>query len=251
MYGAGYSRKQLYTLSQETGAASLIGPVSPMSDIRDMASDTRAGSFTIWGSSQVTGQLYRMNPTTGSGTLVGSYQLPTDQQMRTLAFDVVGGKLYGTSDGATTSAMNLYEINTTTGKASLVGPVGIALIGGLAADSLGNLYGIKEDTGQVYLLDKILGTPTLVSTLPVTSISDLAFRPEDNQLFGITHAGGTPEMAASTYVIDLATNTATKLGGYGQNEVTMAGLAFGPAVPEPGVGMLVLGGAVLVARRRK
>src|SRR6266478_4190719 len=86
---------------------------------------------------------------------IGSYLLPTGQEMRTLAFDTVGGKLYGTSDGTTGSAINLYEINTTTGKATFVAPVGIATIGGMGADALGNLYGIKEDTGQVFLFDKL------------------------------------------------------------------------------------------------
>ena len=251
MYGAGFARKELYTISQTGGLASPIGLVAPMTDIRDIASDTRVGSFAIWGTSQSTGQLFRMNPTSGSGTLVGPYQLPTGQEMRALAFDVVGGKLYGTSDGASGAAANLYQIDTSNGKATLVAPVGVTGIGGMGADALGNLYAIEENTGRVYLIDKILGTPTLVSTLPVTYISDLAFRPEDNQLFGITHAGGTPAMATSTYVIDLATSTATKLGPYDQNEGTMAGLAFGPAVPEPATGMILIGAMTIALRRRK
>jgi hypothetical protein len=250
MYGSEFNLRQLYSLSQTTGAGTAIGPIAPMTDIRDMASDTRPGSFALWATSQGTGQLFQMNPTTGRGTLVGPYSLPTGQEMRTLAFDTVGGRLYGTSDGTTTSAVNLYEINTTTGKATLVAPVGIAGIGGMGADALGNLYGIKEDAGQVYLIDKILGTPTLVSTLPVKYISDLAFRPEDSQLFGITHSG-QEVTTPSTYVINLATNTATLLGPYGHGETGMAGLAFGPAVPEPAVGMALIGAMAFLMRRRR
>jgi len=99
--------------------------------------------------------------------------------MRTLAFDTVGGKLYGTSDGTTADAINLHQIDTTTGKATFIAPIGVSGIGGMGADALGNLYGSKEDTGQVFLIDKVTGRPTLVSTLPVMYISDLAFRPED------------------------------------------------------------------------
>ncbi len=251
MYGAGFSRKQLYTLSQTTGAGTVIGSISPMTDIRDIASDTRPEAFAIWGTSQGTGQLFQMNPTTGRGTLVGSYLLPTGQEMRTLAFDIVGGKLYGTSDGTTGSAINLYEINTTTGKATFVAPVGIATLGGMGADALGNLYAMKEDTGQVFLIDKLLGTPTLVSTLPVTYISDLAFRPEDGQVFAVTHPGPVTS-DTSTYKIDLARNTATLLGPYDQSETTMAGLAFGPAVPEPAFASgMVCVPTLLLSRRRR
>src|SRR5437763_490659 len=98
MYGAEFNLRQLYTISQTSGAGTPVGPIAPMTDIRDMASDTRSESFTLWATSQGTGQLFRMNPTTGAGTLVGPYLLPTGQQMRTLAFDTVDGKLYGTSD---------------------------------------------------------------------------------------------------------------------------------------------------------
>ena len=78
----------------------------------------------------------------------------------------------------------------------------------------------------------------------------LAFRPEDGTLFGITHTG-PPETYRSLYIIELATGTATRLGYTTLNEQSMAGLAFGAFVPEPGMGMLVLGGVILLARRRR
>jgi len=133
---------------------------------------------------------------------------------------------------------------------SAVHAVGLASLGGMGADGLGNLYGVKEDTGGIYLIDKLTGTPTLISTTPITNISDLAFRPEDGTLFATTHVGPT-ETYRSLYTIDLATGNATRLGYTTMNEQLMAGLAFGAFVPEPGTAIFILGGLFLVARRRK
>src|SRR5258705_6236464 len=245
LYGMGYTTRTLYRLSQTNGTATAIGGNYPAMTMRDLASDTRPESFRMW----ATGfgkQLFRINPITGAATLVGTYGLTGSEEIRTLAYDMVSGKLFGTSDPSNV----LYEIDPSSGALTLVGTVGIASLGGMGADLLGNLYAVKEDTGGIYLIDKVTGTPTLLSTTSVTYISDLAVRPEDGTWFAITHQGPV-DTYRSLYTLDIVTGNATRLGYTTMNETLMAGLAFGAFVPEPGTGMLVLGGMILLARRRR
>src|SRR5215207_9805380 len=88
---------ELYQVSQTSGSATVTGTgtVSPF-QTRDLASDTRPGSYRLWTTSA--DQLVSINPTTGEGTVVGRFNTPLSG-MRTLAFDIVTGKLYG-MDGA-------------------------------------------------------------------------------------------------------------------------------------------------------
>ena len=259
LFASSYDKRKIFTINQTTGAGSAIGPVFPMSDIRDMASDPRAGSFRLWATSQSTGQLFRLDPTSGGGKLVGSYGLPQGEQMRTLGFDAVAGKLYGTSEGAASN--KLYEIDPDTGSAALIGATGIPSIGGIAADSSGTLYGVRQNTSELFRIDKATGALTKVVTVaPMGLLSDLAFRPEDDALYAITH-NGSSGLDRSVFTINLATGAATRLGFYGEEVEIMAGLAFGPAeaeaqfaqlaLPEPGTAAVLVFGALAMAGRRR
>jgi hypothetical protein len=196
-------------------------------------------------------QLVSIDPATGAGTVVGQFNTPLSG-MRTLAFDIVTGKLYG-MDGAPAAA--LYEIDPQTAAVTQVGSARTANIGGLGADLAGNLYGTNEPTGEIFKLDKTTGAATLVATLPGLRISDLAFRPEDGQLFAITQ-GNTVPNPNSLYVIDANWN-ATRVGPLdpANSGLAMNGLAFGPGifVPEPAtlLLMVVVGGALLSRKRSK
>jgi hypothetical protein len=237
----------LYQVSQTNGLATRNGTAlaSPFST-RDLASDTRPGSYRLWTTSA--GQLVSINPATGAGTVVGSFG---SSGMRTLAFDIVAGKLYGGSDGP---AAQLYEIDPQTAAATLVGANTGRNLGGLGADLAGNLFGVVEATGEIYKLDKLTGAPTLVTTVPVESISDLAFRPEDGQLFGISQFGPIATQK-SLYAIDLVSGNATRLGALepGTAFLAMNGLAFGPGtfVPEPASAMMLAPLMLMVMRRGK
>src|SRR5689334_15725971 len=93
LYSSGYSTRALYKLSQTAATATRVGATIGPNGLRDLASDTRPESFRLWGTS-ITGELYRVDPMTGAGTRVGSFGLPGTEQIRTLAFDTVSGKLY-------------------------------------------------------------------------------------------------------------------------------------------------------------
>ncbi len=92
LYGMGYSTRTLYRLSQTNGAATVIGGNYPTMTMRDLASDTRPESFRMWATG-FNKQLFRINPITGAATLIGTYGLSGSEEIRTLAYDMVGGKL--------------------------------------------------------------------------------------------------------------------------------------------------------------
>jgi hypothetical protein len=240
---------RVYQVSQSNGMATTFATAWPPGGTRDLASDTRPASYRLW-TTNSTGELVSINAATGEGTVVGRFFPTAGVAMRTVAFDIASGKLYGGGDG--TSAQ-LFEINPQTAAATLVGNTGRNL-GGLGADLAGNLFGVVESTGEIYQLDKLTGASTLVTTVPVQSISDLAFRPEDGQLFAISQFGPIATQK-SLYTVDLVSGNATRLGALepGTSFLPMNGLAFGPGtyVPEPGlVGLLALGAMVLMQRRR-
>src|ERR1051325_5294480 len=89
------SNAKLYQVSQTTGVATLIGTTSPV-DTADLASDTRPGSYRLW-TTNLSRQLVSINPATGAGTVVGAFDPVNFLRMRTLAFDITNGKLYGTN----------------------------------------------------------------------------------------------------------------------------------------------------------
>src|SRR3954467_10299097 len=104
---------QFYQLSQTNGLATPIGTASTV-DTRDLASDTRPASYRLWTTTTLR-DLVSIDPATGTGTSVGLFDPVGFLMMRTLAFDIASGKLYGGSDGP---AAQLYEINPQTAAAS-------------------------------------------------------------------------------------------------------------------------------------
>jgi hypothetical protein len=192
---------------QATGQPTIVGPIG-LTGARDMASDTRPQIPRLWASSTDTGgDLYLVNPAGGS-TLVGHMNTPTN--MRTLAFDGITGRMFGTTYG-----QELYQIDPDTAAVTLIGS--LPNLGGFAFDSLafdqqGTLWtstlGSAGNAARLYTINP----STAVATLKVTTdhfsfFSDLAFRPEDNALFGIDN------VSRKLYSINTTTGVATALAG--------------------------------------
>src|SRR5262249_14303914 len=114
-----------------------------------------------------TNNLYSINRSTGSATLIGSFGVPL---MHALAFDNSTGTLYGAYGGNN----GLYKINPSTGAATLIGITGFTVCG-LAFDPPTNtLYGTSYAPGDTRLLriNTTTGQATQIATIALTGISD-------------------------------------------------------------------------------
>ena len=123
---------------------------------------------------------------------------------------------------------SLYNINYTNGAATLIGSIGYRLVGGLAFDSAGILYGVGETLtaggpppeGNLFLItiNRSTGVGTSVGALGVQrNFQDIAFRNSDGALYA--YASG------EVYTINKGSGAATLLGSTGEAEIG-GGLAF-------------------------
>lgn len=246
LYGGHFTDRRLYQLDTATGAAT-AGPVlSGAVQLRDLASDTRALSFRLWGVSTTTNELYRVDPATGAVTIVGAFATP--QGMRALAFDPSAGVLYGVTDQPAQPGNGplglLYRIDPTTAAVTQIGGVS-SVISGLGMDAAGRLFATPASGDDLLRIDTATGAATRVGDLGFGGFSDLAFHPADGRLFGATYSQGL-------FVIDPLSGAATKLGDYAAapSISVMSGLAFG-AVPEPATASLLSAALAMGLLRRR
>lgn len=117
----------LRSLNPATGIVSTIGEVGPAT--RGLAYNNLTN--TLYGIT-TTGELYTINTTTGTPTLIGDAD-NLSTASRGLGFDEETGTLFMTADPDGNGALltNLYTLDLTTGAATLVGSTGINLLGGL------------------------------------------------------------------------------------------------------------------------
>ncbi|MBC8106979.1 MAG: hypothetical protein H7Z14_10350 [Anaerolineae bacterium] len=183
-----------------------------------------------------------MNPATGATTPVGNFGFGGGY-METLAFDPSTGTLFGMS-----SISSLYSINQATGAATLIGSThNFNPFHAMACDNNGTLYGVDSDG---YLLEINRSTAANMGGVRLAhTLSDIAFRPEDNVMFGTSY--DSPGNA-SLYIIHPATGAITLVGTTGAGVLLMSGLAFS-AVPEAASlsALTLVAGAAMAARFRR
>ena len=126
----------------------------------------------------------------------------------------------------------LYQVNQVGGAATAIGAIGYKVVGGLAFDSAGTLYGV----GQAYdpmnafggdmtliTINRTTGAGTAVGGLTIggnalnANFQDISFRHSDGTLFA--YASG------DLYTINKATGAATLVGTTGETEIG-GGIAF-------------------------
>jgi hypothetical protein len=213
----------LYEVDQTLGTLSSIGP-SGRDGIGDLTSDTRPGSPRIWGIRISENRLYEFDPATGAGAAGAVLNSPDN--MVSLAFDPVGGRLYGnTSLGFGAPFDALYEIDPLTGNSTFIGRIGFQNVYALAFDQAGQLFGVADESNEFISISTGTGNGALIAPLALGLAFDLASRPEDNTMF-LADSG-----TFSLYTVDTGSGALGLVGPYGQSE-NIVGLAFS-AIPEP------------------
>jgi hypothetical protein len=224
LYGAdgagGNPSTNLYILDPATGAiVSTVGPIVGPGDARHFAVTGLAIhplTGVLYGS---TGQksprdphsLITVDPTTGQGTLVGSYGILA-QTSADLTF-TSDGTLYGWLEPA---ADCLHRINLTTGHATPVGACPrVGTFGsGLAASASNRIYlAGRGDNGELMSIDRFTGEATTVATLTGStedSVAALAFN-SAGVLFGVVLDEGATR-TASLVTINKTTGHLTVVG---------------------------------------
>ncbi len=239
LYGVGYSGPTpLYELDQTSGALSSIGPTGS-DNIGDLTSDTRAGSFTLWGMRIASNELVTLDA--GTGAISGSVALDSTDRMVSIAFDAVSGRLFGnTSVGFGAAFDALYEINPVTGATTFVGRILFNNVFALAFDQAGTLFGVSDSTDELISISTTTGNGALVGSTGLGFAFDIASRPEDGVMF-LADSG-----TSSLYRLDTGTGATTLVGAYGST-TNIVGLAFGPGGTVPVPGTLALAGLGLLA----
>ena len=240
-------------------------------------------------SNHVTSTLYKIDPATGVGTVIGEVGAGQRHYVGGLAYDPIAEKLYG-SLGA-----NLVEIDPATATKTIIGSTKNTFSDLTFDPTSGKLYGINResrgfsaydrifdidtDTGEATLLGNLLPANSLIEGIAYDPLRDLfhgvsrsrqlyTFDPETLQG---THVGeeaiggvlaydeNTDQLYAARWVrgegyslhsIDPNSGVTNVIGL--TETPGLSGLTFAPAVPEPSTATLILGaigGLACLARR--
>lgn len=225
LYGISFSGPtDLFDVDQNTGVVTSIGP-SGHDNLGDLTSDTRPGSPHLWGVRIASNELFEFDPLTGAATSVATLNSPDN--MVSIAFDPVSGKLYGnTSVGFGAPFDALYEIDPATGNSTFIGRILFQDVYALAFDQTGTLFGVSDFSNELISISTVTGNGSLIAGLSVGLSFDIASRPEDNVMFL------ADTETYNLYTVDTGTGALGLVGSYGST-VNVVGLAFLAApIPE-------------------
>ncbi len=195
----------LYTIDPATASARLVGPVG-IANVTDIAFQ----GPTLYGVSF--GQFLRLNPDTGTGTVIGAVGGGFQTNGLAIASD---GTIYAGTTGG-----QLIKINPGTGVGTLIGNFGGGMTssGDLALDSNDNLYGALNSGGGVVLasINRNTGAATAIGSTGQGTVYGLAFF--NCRLLGTTSPG-------QLLTINVATGASTVIA---KNNLNQWGLANKP-----------------------
>lgn len=160
------------------------------------------------------GSTYNVGSVSGAESAVG------------LAYDQVNDIIYLSDWDGTNST--LYTVDPSTFAATEVGVIEAGLIIGIAADDVGDLYGISMATNKLVSIDATTGAGTNVGDLGVTLAyaQDMGADKVTGKLYGTLYQDGP---GGGWYEIDKTTGEAVEISTF-PNEVTMCAVV-GPMEP--------------------
>jgi hypothetical protein len=144
---------------------------------------------------------------TGTGTNLGNSNYADFVSMAIHPFT---NQIYGVRTGSLGST--LYRVNGQLGDGYYYKDVDLPNIFSIAFDNSGNLYA-TTNANQLYQIDSLSGSSTLVSTMQTTRVA-IAFNPLNNVLWGsVRNPTGTPK--DRIIKIDMLTGDTTRVGQTG------------------------------------
>jgi hypothetical protein len=241
----------LYTVNQNTGAATPVGAVgfNQISAIDFSLSGTLYG-IGINPNNTYQQVLITINPSTGVGTEVGVTGIDPELTVTDMSFRS-DDTLFGYSDG------NIYTFSLATGAATELGSVGDGNPegNGLAFSPFDALY--KADNANLWTINQTTGAGTVVADMNYPfddndRINAMKFNDTTGVLFASVKGNGVSGPNNYLATVDVDNGNVTEIG---QTMFGTSGLAFTLAmIPEPGAFTLVgvgLVGLLALWRRRK
>ena len=247
---------ELYVLNPANGA--VLQDVGPLNDvlganypITGLAVNPVTG--VLFGStgnavSATEARLVSIDPATAVVTFIGTFDAgPTNSSgapatMSDIAFDA-SGNLYGVGS---IGGPQLYSINTATGKATVIGTTGLTSTsgGGLAISPAAGFFGTPSSS-RFGTYDSTTGAFTNIvnPTKPVGgAYAALAFG--GSVLYALDLGPDSAGKPTELVILDTTNGAMTDLGA---SVSSLDAIAF--TVPEPAIGLLVLGASLLLRRR--
>lgn len=174
------------SINLEDGSATIIGPMGNTGIMIGMGCDSVGNIFGI---DIVEDNLYSINSTTGTATIIGSLGIVLDEFVQDMDYDKDNDILY--LAGRVNNVSALYTINTSTGAATLVGP----FLSGAKIEAFAIPYGgnvIQNDIGIVSIPSPSSGMFLTDEESVVVLINNFGANAQSDFDVSFTVDGGTP-----------------------------------------------------------